>query len=287
MPGVDLHTHSTASDGTLSPTELVRAAKEAGLAAVALTDHDTVYGLPEAMAAGRECGIEVIPGCELSVSSNRGMMHIVGLWVDPYAPHLAEAFDKLVHARHIRNERIVEKLSQLGISITLDEVRRLAPGTVGRPHFARVLVDRGVVGDLDEAFDKYIGKNGKAYVPKVKISARQGIKMLKEAGATTVLAHPCLLGVDDEELEGILLRLKEFGLDAMEVYYTSHSPEVTACYRKLARKLDLAASGGSDFHGEVKPDIRLGRGTGRLFVHHSVLDDLKTLRQSKGLPVNL
>lgn len=287
MPGVDLHTHSTASDGTLTPTELVKAAKDAGLVAVALTDHDTVAGLPEAIEAGRRYDIEVIPGCELSVSYDKGIMHLVGLWVDPYAQHLASAFDRLINARTIRNKLIFEKLNQIGFPVTFEEVNALASGTVGRPHFARALVNHGYVHNIEQAFDKFLGKNGRAYVPKNKISSQEGIQLLKDAGATVVLAHPCLLGVDDEELEAELGRLKNFGLDAMEVYYTSHNTEMTAYYKKKVKKFNILASGGSDFHGAVKPEIRIGKGTGKLFVHNSVLDDLKALRQSKGLPVNL
>lgn len=286
MPGVDLHTHSTASDGTLSPTELVKAAKEAGLVAVALTDHDTVAGLPEALEAGRRYGIEVIPGCELSVSYDKGIMHIVGLWIDHNSAHLSKAFNKLLNARDIRNRRLAEKLDEVGCSVTLDEVESLSHGTLGRPHFAQALVQHGYAESIDDAFDKFLGKNGKAYVPKVKISPKEGIELLNKAGATAVLAHPFLLGLDDSEIESEILRLKEYGLDGMEVYYTSHTPQMTAFYKHLVKKIGILPSGGSDFHGEVKPDIRLGKGTGKLFVHHSVLDDLKALRQSKGLPVN-
>ncbi|WP_027178230.1 PHP domain-containing protein [Maridesulfovibrio bastinii] len=286
MPGVDLHTHSTASDGTLTPSELVKAAKDAGLAAVALTDHDTVSGLPEALEAGKKYGIEVIPGCELSVSYDRGIMHIVGLWIDPYAPCLSEAFSRLVNSREIRNRELVEKLTAVGYPVTYEEVEALATGTLGRPHFARALVHHGYVHSIEEAFQKLLGKDGKAYVPKIKITAEDGIALLNSAGATAVLAHPCLLGVDDAQLDVELERLKGYGLEAIEVYYTSHTLEMTSAYKKAARKFGLLPSGGSDFHGSVKPEIRIGKGTGKLFVHHSVLDDLKALRQSKGLSVN-
>ncbi|CCO22952.1 PHP domain-containing protein [Maridesulfovibrio hydrothermalis] len=285
MPAIDLHTHSTASDGTFTPAELVKAAKEAGLVAIALTDHDTMDGLPEALEAGVKHGIEVIPGCELSVRSKTGVLHIVGLWVDPYSETLKRAFNEVRNRRISRNEGMVANLQKLGIDITMEEIRTEAPGTVGRPHMARILVAKKVVKNFEEAFNDYLGSNGKAYIPKNNISPEEAFELLKSTNATSILAHPFLLSSDEEVLDREVAKLKNYGLEGIEVYYNSHSIEMTGICKRLARKYDLMPSGGSDFHGFVKPDIMIGKGTGNLFVHHSVLDDLKSFRQSKGLKI--
>lgn len=285
MPAIDLHTHSTASDGTFTPTELVKAAKGAGLTAIALTDHDTMEGLPEAMEAGVKCGVEVIPGCELSVHSDVGVLHIVGLWVDPYSEVLKRAFAKVRDRRIARNEGMITNLQKLGLDISLEEVCGQATGTVGRPHMARIMVAKGLVKNFEEAFTEYLGKYGKAYIPKDNISQEQAFELLRSTNATSVLAHPYLLSTDENELDREVGKLKELGLEGIEVYYSSHTLEMIGFCKKLARKYDLRPSGGSDFHGDVKPNIKLGKGSGKLFVHNSVLDDLKSFRQSKGLKI--
>ncbi|MBN2139852.1 MAG: PHP domain-containing protein [Desulfovibrionaceae bacterium] len=282
MLGVDLHTHSTASDGTLSPRDLVRLAKDSGLAAVALTDHDTVSGLDEALAAGREFGIEVVPGCELSVTSPAGWMHIVGLWIGPNPRHLLEAFEFIHESRSKRNLQIIEKLRALGIDIDYDQVRAAARGVIGRPHISRVLMDKGVVSSIGEAFEQYLGSKGKAYVPKAKLSPQQALSVLAREGATSILAHPYLLNLDPERTEALVRELKALGLEGIEAYYTEHSPGQTAMYLDLAKRLGLLVSGGSDFHGEVKPNTYLGTGKGDLFVPYEVLERLKARRREQG-----
>ncbi|WP_027720534.1 PHP domain-containing protein [Maridesulfovibrio zosterae] len=285
MPAIDLHTHSTASDGTLNPVELVKAAKESGLAAIAITDHDTMAGLPAAMEAGVKCGVEVIPGCELSVATDVGVLHIVGLWVNPYSEVLKKAFKEVRNRRIARNEGMISNLQKLGLDISMEDVQEQATGTIGRPHMARIMVAKGLVDNFEEAFKKYLGKNGKAYIPKDNISASQAFELLRSTDATPILAHPYLISSDEVVLDSEVGRLKQLGLEGIEVYYSSHSIEMVGFCKKLARKYDLLASGGSDFHGYVKPDISLGKGMGKLFVHHSVLDDLKSFRQSKGLKI--
>ncbi|WP_320171605.1 PHP domain-containing protein [Maridesulfovibrio sp.] len=285
MSAIDLHTHSTASDGTMTPAELVRAARDAGLSAIAVTDHDTIDGLPEALEAGVKAGVEVIPGCELSVQSETGALHIVGLWVDSYSYTLKKAFDKIRDRRKSRNEGMVAKLRDLGFEISMEELLAQGAGTIGRPHMARIMVDKGYVSSFDEAFVDYLGKKGRAYMPKDNISAEQAFELLHSTGATPILAHPFLLNNNEEKLEKEIHRLKELGLEGIEVYYSSHTVEMTGFIKKMAKKYDLQPSGGSDFHGYVKPDIHLGKGAGNLFVHHSVLDGLKAFRQSKGLKV--
>jgi predicted metal-dependent phosphoesterase TrpH len=284
---IDLHTHSTASDGTLTPTELVRLAKETGLDAIALTDHDTLGGLDEAMEAGRTYGIEVIPGCELSLVSPRGAgwMHLVALWLPPKPEELMAAFDWVIEGRRIRNHEIVAKLRSLGVNITYDAVAARAGGTIGRPHFAQELLALGVVSSMDEAFKVWLGDNGRAYVPKRKLEPKKALGILKRAGATSILAHPFILGLNPAGTEALVRELQADGLDGMEVYYSEHDDATTTLFRDMAERLGLLMSGGSDFHGSVKPNIRLGRGKGGLHVPNGLLDAMKADRRSKGLPV--
>ncbi len=285
MPAIDLHTHSTASDGTMSPTELVRAAQKAGLSAIALTDHDTIEGLPEALETGIKAGVEVIPGCELSVHTEIGVLHIVGLWVDPYSYSLKKSFKEIRARRSSRNEGMIANLQKLGMDITIEDLQSEGSGTIGRPHMARIMVSRGYVHDFEDAFNNYLGKKGKAYIPKDNISAEDAFELLRSTDATPILAHPYLISKNEEILESEISRLKELGLEGIEVYYSSHTIEMTGFIKKMAKKYNLQASGGSDFHGYVKPDIKLGKGAGSLFVHNSVLDGLKAFRQSKGLKI--
>ena len=283
---IDLHTHSTASDGTFSPTELIRAAKTAGLKALALTDHDTTFGLAEALAAGRETGVEVIPGCELSATWGRGEIHLLGLWLPARPERLTRTMDDLIRYRHDRNHIIIDKLNALGVGITYEEVKALAgDGSVGRPHISQALLRGGYVSSVQEAFDRYLGSKGAAYAPKKILTPEQGVTLLKEEGATVILAHPLLLGLDDASLEEAVRGLMEFGLDGLEAYYSEHPPQATRNYLAMAERLGLGVSGGSDFHGKVKPEIALGRGRGKLRVPYSVLEDLKARRKKQGLPV--
>lgn len=282
---IDLHTHSTASDGSLTPTELVSLARDAGLAALALTDHDTTAGLAEACAAGREMGVEVIPGCELSVGEGKRSMHIVGLYLPEHPARLAEALDFVIRARSNRNQQIVDKLNEQGVDVTLEEIRAEAEGTVGRPHFAKVLLDKGVVNSFQQAFDVWLGNEGKAYVPRTRLTAAQALEVLKAEGATPVLAHPYLLGLSAPELDRRVAELKEMGLEGIEAFYTEHSQSQTEQYKGLAKKHGLVLSGGSDFHGDPKPQVSLGVGRGGLRVPDQVLADLKNHRAARGLPV--
>jgi hypothetical protein len=288
MPGIDLHTHSTASDGTLSPTELISAAKAAGLDAIALTDHDTAGGLQEAAEAGKRLGVEVIPGCELSVTYSKkpAFMHILGLYLPVEPKGLTEGLEYLNKRREDRNIQIVQKLRDLGISISYEELLEQAgDGTVGRPHFAQLLIKKGVVPNISEAFSRFLGDGGKAYLPKEKFDAEKAIPLLKAEGASVVLAHPYSLHIKGATLEEELTRLKEIGLDGIECLYPLHSEEQTKKYIALAEKLDLLVLGGSDFHGDTKPDIKLGVGTGKLNVPYELLEKMKDRRRAQGLPV--
>jgi 3',5'-nucleoside bisphosphate phosphatase len=280
---IDLHVHSSASDGTMSPQEVVGEAGRLGLRAIALTDHDTISGLEAALDAGKRQGIEVIPGCELSVAADCGELHILGLWVDPHSTGLDKALGELRASRHRRNERIVHKLRDLGVPITYDEVLDAAGGeSVGRPHIASVLVAKKVVGSPDAAFGTFLGTGKPAHVPKEKLTAEQAIGLLGSEGCTTILAHPFSPGMDECELKALLSRLKAMGIDGVEAYYSTHSERQTGYCLRLAIDLGLVVSGGSDFHGSCKPQIVMGSGTGGLHIPSRVLEELKAYRRKRG-----
>lgn len=286
MPGIDLHTHSTASDGSLTPTELIHAAKRVDLEIISLTDHDTTGGLSEAATAATTAGVEFIPGCELSVVSPNGNMHILGYWIPIGPSELSDTLRFLRDRRHERNHLIMAKLKALGMDISYDDVLAVSGGdAVGRPHIAQVMHAKGFVQHVSDAFKDYLGSEGKAYVPKEKLGPRQAIELLKSVGATVVLAHPFLLGLEGADLRGVLKQLKAYGLDGIEAYYTLHRPDQTLQYLKMAQDLDLLVTGGSDFHGAIKPDVQLGIGFGNLFMPASLVTAMKERRASHGLPV--
>ena len=270
---VDLHAHTTASDGDQSPTQLVALAKEAGLTAIAITDHDTTDGVAEALEAGQRLGVEVIAGIELSAEieavpgEKRGQCHILGLGIDPNNPVLLSRLHDIQENRGNRNARMVDKLNSLdelksrNIHITLEEVEAIAGGDIiARPHFARVLIQKGLVGSVQEAFDEYLAESAKGNVPKEKVTAEEAIHLIHAAGGVAILAHPnnCKRGTC-EATEAYILQLRDMGLDGIEARYNLHSSEDTARYLDLAARHGLLTSGGSDFHGpSVKPKVRLG-----------------------------
>ena len=273
---IDLHTHSTASDGTYTPAELIRYAKAKGLRALALTDHDCIDGLDEAVSVGREVGVEVIPGVELSAEFPNGTMHILGFFVDRTRAAFLQRLATLQEARRQRNPLIVKKLQDLGLEITYDEVVAASGGgQVGRPHFARVLMQKGYVRTNGEAFERFLKKGGPAYVEKARFSPEESIALIHEAGGVSVLAHPFTLHLPAEELDPLFERLAKAGLEGVETYYSAHTAEETLRYERLAREWELVTSGGSDFHGANKPNIDLGIGTGSLHVPYSVLEELR------------
>ncbi|WP_300718232.1 PHP domain-containing protein [uncultured Desulfovibrio sp.] len=285
MQFIDLHTHSQASDGTDSPAQLVRNAHEKGLAAVAMTDHDTVSGLDEGEATARELGLEFVRGCELSTSTELGEMHVLGLWLPRQLDPLLEKLVYLRGKRSERNVRIVEKLQGLGVEITLDEVLRLARGeSVGRPHIAAVLVRKGYVHDVSEAFREYLGYYGRAYLPKEVLRPEEAVSVLSSLGATVCLAHPLLQKLPEGWLEAFIERLLPCGLTAIEAYHSEHTQADSRRCLELARHYGLTISGGSDYHGTNKPRIRLGTGYGSLRVPYSVLEGLREMRARRGLP---
>ncbi|MBM4284514.1 MAG: PHP domain-containing protein [Deltaproteobacteria bacterium] len=277
MALIDLHTHSTASDGSLTPAAVVRLARERGLAAIALTDHDTIDGLPEAIRAGVEEGVEVVPGVEISARHPGGSMHILGLLVDYDDGLLDRRLAVLKQARRDRNPQIVAKLNSLGIPVSLDEVEAVSGGgQVGRPHIARALLERGAVRSIQEAFDLFLSNRGRAYVGKFRFPPPEAIAMIRESGGVPVLSHPFTLNVHSvRELRTLLVDLKRMGLAGLEVFYPEHGPDLEGLYRELAKELDLLITGGSDFHGDNKPEVELGRIACQGKITHELLDALK------------
>lgn len=279
QPAIDLHTHTTASDGTTSPAELVAAAVRAGLSAVAVTDHDVTFGAAEAVAAAAATGapVEIVPGVEISAEWPRGQMHLLGLFVDPGDRALCGWLEEILGGRDARNARIVARLRELGVEIELSEVEAVAgDGAVGRPHIAQVLVRKGAVASLREAFDRYLGKGAAAYFDRLRATPGQAIERIHAAGGLAVLAHPHHCGAADEaELTAWVGELRDAGLDGIEVLYSTFSGEDRRVAQRLASRFDLLPSGGSDFHGGNKPDIRLGRGRGDLAVPREFLDRMK------------
>ncbi|BAH44994.1 conserved hypothetical protein [Brevibacillus brevis NBRC 100599] len=243
----DLHTHTKASDGTCEPAENVRLAKEAGLAALAITDHDTVAGIPEAMEAARALGVEIIPGVEVSSVGKGQDIHVLGYFVPYEDPAFEERLFRLRETRHERNQLLIARLQELGIDISLEKVYRRKQGTdknIGRPHIAEELMELGVVSTIAEAFDKYLGKGGAAYVNPPRITPQEAITMIKEAGGVAVLAHPGLY--DDDEL---VQELIVFGLDGIEVNHPDNDEVQKMRYSKWAAQYGMVVTGGSDFHG--------------------------------------
>jgi predicted metal-dependent phosphoesterase TrpH len=281
MKLIDLHIHSTASDGSYAPAEVVRQAKEGGLTAIALTDHDTVDGLAEALAAGDREGLEVIPGVEISAQFPGGTMHILGLFVDYRNGLLDKRLAVLKQARIDRNPRIIAKLNALGLRITMAQVEAIAGGgQIGRPHIARALMESGYVSDLQEAFDKYLGWQRAAYVSKFRFPPPEALAMIREAKGIPVLAHPFTLNLGSAgALKKLIVELQGLGLAGLEVYYSEHTPEQEALYLKLARELDLVVTGGSDFHGDNKPEITLGSMPSQDKLTYHLVEALKAWRR--------
>ena len=273
---IDLHTHTSASDGTLSPAELIALAKEQGIEAVAVTDHDTIEGLSEAFEAGERLGVEVIPGMELSVEYGPGSMHILGLLIDPENENLNKCLTELQHSRSTRNPKIIEKLNELGIPITMKEVEKISGGgQIGRPHIAAVLVKNGHVNNTQEAFDKYLKKRAVAYFERRRLTRAEAADVIHGAGGLLILAHPGTLSVNGSDLENLLSELKDSGFDGVEVFYNNHSQLEEDRLMKIADKLEFVISGGTDFHGGNKPSIRLGVGYGNMAIPYEVLQEMK------------
>lgn len=282
---IDLHTHSTASDGTDEPALLVRKAADMGLAALALTDHDTVDGLDEAEEAAAGTGLEFIRGCEISTSlGDQREIHMLGLWLPRKSEAIDRLMQKLTESRNLRNRKMLERMLQAGLKISMDEVEAKARGSVGKPHFAAVLVEKGYAPNTDAAFAEWLGHKGKAYVPKITPTPAEAARFLRTVGATPILAHPLLKKRPAGWLEELVRNLKASGLGALEAWHSRHSTQNEAEIIKLAARHDLGLSGGSDYHGSNKPQINLATGMGNLHISADVLEKLKARRKAEGLP---
>lgn len=275
---IDLHTHSNISDGSMTPAELVAHAKQAGLQAMALTDHDSMAGVPEALAAGARLGLEVVPGVELSAKYPTEV-HVLGYYPDMDCPLLQEKLEQMRQARERRTRETAEKLQALGFAITAEDAAACAGGKlVGRAHFAKAMVAKGQVGSVKEAFDKYLGVGRPAYSHAHLLTPVACVRLIRSAGGVPFVAHVHSTKLEGQALEDFLLELKAAGLAGIEGYYSEYTPEMGEKYRALAARLGLALSGGSDFHGTMKPHIAIGRGLGDLQVPYSLLERLRSLR---------
>ena len=265
MSFVDLHSHSTASDGTLAPAAVVRLAKERGLSALALTDHDTIGGIEEAAAEAAKIELDFLPGIEISCDYPPGTMHILGYGVDPKSTVLTEMTRQLIEGRDNRNPKIVEKLQSLNVAITMDEVEAEAKGgVVGRPHIAAILVRKGYVSSIKQAFNEYLAPGGKAYFDKERLTSKQALSMILESGGLPVLAHAFQLRTENDlQLETIVKNLCDQGLAGIEVMHSDHDAAWIEKCTRLADRHGLVKTGGSDFHGGNKKDIDLGHAAGR------------------------
>ena len=278
MKYVDLHTHSTSSDGTFTPSELAAYAARKGLAAFALTDHDTTDGLAEAEAAAAEHGIEFVPGIEFSTDYDGHDIHIVGLDIDRTQKDLTERLQAFRQNRDARNEEMLELLRTVGgFAITMEDLRRSygQDTVITRAHFGRWLFEHGCVKSISEAFERYLGDGCPCFVEKKRTRPETAIRLILGAGGIPILAHPLLYHLSMPELESLARTLKELGLLGIEAIYSSNMGTDESQMRRLARKLDLKISGGSDFHGKNKPLIDLGSGRGNLKIPYEILENLR------------
>jgi hypothetical protein len=278
---IDLHIHSTASDGTLTPLEIAARASQIGLAAFAITDHDTVDGVHQILRNGAPKNSHYLTGVELSTGSPEGFpcqgsLHLLGYGFQPDDLGLNQELRRLQEARRNRNPQIIAKLQALGIDISVDELEtQKTTRQTGRPHIAALLKKKGVVKTFDEAFDRFIGNGKPAYVDKYRIDCRQAIQLIREAGGIPVLAHPALISpVRPWRLEDLLREMKRFGLQGLEAYYPEHTEDQTRQFLAWAHAYDLLITGGTDFHGDIKPGVQMGSADGRFQVPIKVYEQL-------------
>lgn len=274
---IDLHSHSTASDGSAEPSALVRLAVEQGLTTLALTDHDTQEGIEEARAATAGTDLELIAGTELSLEYDAGGMHLLVLWLEPGSGPLQSRLATLRQWRNRRNEQIVAALTELGMPMTIDEVTEEAgSGSVGRPHIAAVMMAKGYVESIEEAFEHWLAAGRPAYWSRPRLRPEEAIQLALESGGVPILAHPHTLNINRAaEMADLLTELSKAGLVGLEAIYSSYRQHERDGYADLARRFGLVPSGGSDYHGSYKPGLDLGRGYGDLVVPDSVVDDLR------------
>lgn len=278
MRAIDLHTHSNCSDGSCTVRQLIDLAHEKGLSAIALTDHDTVSGVDEAVsyAAEHYPDLEVIPGVEISTDNEGKEIHMVGLYIDHHNEALVSRLQAFVDARIERNRQMCRRLTEeAGIPVSFDELMERYRGVITRAHYADYMLEKGYIKNREEAFERYIGDNSPYYVPKVMIAPEEAVDYILKAGGVPILAHPVLYKMGDEKLEALVARLKYAGLVGIEAIYSTYEPRDERRIKALAEKYDLLISGGSDFHGRNKPKIDLGVGYGKMFVPEDILPPIK------------
>ena len=280
MRTIDLHTHSLCSDGAQTPSDVVRTAKEAGLSAIALSDHDCIVGVQEAIDIGKTLGVEVIPAVELSAQSDTEL-HILGYFIDIHNKKLQEAMQYALQVRDERQEETCRKLNEQGFAITMDELREEAHGNpvLCRAHFAQIMVRKGYAPSVKEAFSKYLSVGCYAYSNRQALTGPEAVSLIREAGGIAVAAHLHLIKKPDDELREYLRSLIPYGLDGIEGYYTDYTPDMQERYQAMAKELGLVISGGTDYHGANKPHISIGKGKGNLEIPYSVLDGLRARHQ--------
>ncbi len=276
MKRIDLHTHSVCSDGAQTPTDVVRTAREAGLAAIALSDHDSIAGVQEAMDAGKMMGVEVIPAVELSAQSDTEL-HILGYFVDVHNKKLQDTMAYALKVRDERQEEVCRKLNEQGFDITMDELRAEANGNavLCRAHFAQIMVRKGYAASVKDAFARYLSVGCYAYSNRQALTGPEAVSLIREAGGIAVAAHLHLIKMPDDQLKEYLKSLIPYGLDGVEGYYTDYTPDMERRYRAMAQELGLVISGGTDYHGANKPHISIGKGKGDLEIPYSVLEGLR------------
>jgi len=285
---IDLHIHSTASDGTLEPLEIIDLALEIGLSAISITDHDTTDGCKQVLARPAFPSLNFLTGVEISASfppgiRQNGSIHILGYNIDINDPCMNLNLADLRAARNDRSPRILRRLNEIGIELSMRDIAPFAKGNqTGRPHIAQAMLHYGYVSSINEAFDKYIGKKGIAYVDKQRIPCSLAIELIVNSGGIPVLAHPGLIGLTDEaEMKALIDVLVKMGIKGIEAYYPGHSEKQTEFFLKLAREFRLLLSGGSDFHGGLNPEIQMGKGTGNLFVKYEIYEKLIAFNRKK------
>lgn len=272
---IDLHMHSMFSDGTYTPEELIEAGMRSGVTAMALTDHDTLAGVPRFLAAATKAGLKVYTGVEVSADCDAGSVHILGYGVDPAHLGFQQALAWIREGRHERNQEILKKLNGLGLRLTYAEVTSHAGAdVVARPHFALAMMAKGYVSTKREAFDRYLARGKPAYAERRRFGPGECFQLIREAGGVPVLAHPFTLRQNGQVLRKTIEVFKAEGMAGLEVYYPEHSPEMQRICLELCREFDLVATGGSDFHGAVSPGVGIGRGFGPLLVPDTVVDAL-------------
>lgn len=279
MKYVDLHVHSTASDGTFTPKEVVKLAAKAGLSAFALTDHDTVKGVDEAIESAKKLNLEVIPGVEISTRYKEKEIHIVGLFLDHHNSQLLKGLGNEIDIRNKRNQMLIEKFNENGFPVTMEKMHEMFPDSViTRAHFASYMAKKGYVKSTLDAFNRYLGEGMPLYVPRDKKSPEEAIKLITSAGGVAILAHPLLYHLTIGELRDLCIMLKELGLVGIESMYSTYKGFDELSVKNLAKEIGLLESGGSDFHGANKPHIKIGSGMGTLRISSEYMENLRKAR---------